>query len=151
MDTTLSRKLESSHDWRIYAQNLKEWNKTKHLENDNQIPLKAPYQITRRFKKFSSLTRKLTYQNAHWQIDTIEKHQSQQCPNCPDNNHSRSECLIAKQKARQKRLNLSKNNRKDNQTGYYANRIPFQLLTGNWIPQKVFEIYDREFVPFYSR
>jgi len=168
MDTTLLRNLESSHDWRIYVQNLKEWNKNNHMEKDNQIQFTALFKITRRFKKFSPVTKILTKQNAHWQIDTIEKHfqrgstlreirktiklnQSYQCPNCPDKNHTRGECLIAKQKARQRRLDLSQNNRKDNQTGYYANRIPFQLLTGTLIPQEVFEIYDREFVPFYSR
>jgi len=168
IDTTLSKKLESSHHWKKYVQKLQKWNKTKNLEKDNQIRLKSLFSISRQFKQFSSSTKLIDDQNAHWQIDTIEIHlqrgntlkeiceairlnTTERCRKCPDQNHSRGECLIDRQKARKKRVKLSRNNRKDNQADYYANRAPFQLLTGNLIPQRVFEIYDCEFVPFYSR
>jgi len=168
MDKPLVSNLESSHDWRICVQKLKEWNKNKQLAEDNQIRFTSLFKTMQQFKKFSWLTKVITTPNAHWQIDIIEKHfqrgstlreickninlyQSKKCQNCSNTKHTRGECLIAKRNAKQRRLQLSRNNRKDNQTGYYANRIPFQLLTGPLIPQEVFEIYDREFVPFYSR
>ena len=159
--------IESVHD--KYVQELRTWEKSVQLKENREIrPVCRHMERSRKFKNYASITKLIDIKNAHWQIDTIEKHfqrgstlreirktiklnQSYQCPNCPDKNHTRGECLIAKQKARQRRLDLSQNNRKDNQTGYYANRIPFQLLTGTLIPQEVFEIYDREFVPFYSR
>ena len=33
--------------------------------------------------------------------------------------------------------------------GDYACREPFQLLTANLIPSQVFDLYEKEFIPFH--
>jgi len=63
MDKPLVSNLESSHDWRIYVQKLKEWNKNKQLAEDNQIRFTSLFKTMQQFKKFSWLTKVITTPN----------------------------------------------------------------------------------------
>ena len=150
-----------------YLNVLKNWDKNcpSTTESKNIDRYTKQYLYTH-FPHYKALTRIITPKNANWQIDTIEKLlqrdenfqiiQNLIRPNKPnyccacDNKKLRSwNCPHAKQQAQSRRHKLSRNERKDNQVGDYANREPFQLLKDTLIPQQVFDLYEKEFIPFY--
>jgi len=71
------------------------------------------------------------------------------CPACNRKKHPQWNCPQEKKQAQLRRYKLSRNERKDNQMGDYACREPFQLLKDALIPQQVFELYEKEFIPFH--
>jgi len=130
--------------------------------------ISSRHTIVIQFPEHTSLTKLINAKNMHWQIETIEKlsqrgdeyeeikkaiqlQQQKPCRLCDKKVHTRWNCPRAKQKAQQRRLISSRNKRKDNQMGAYANHPPFHLLTDSLIPQQAFDLYECEFVPFYNR
>jgi len=112
------------------------------------------------------ITESIVAQHATWQIDTVEKllqrdetfpsvqnlikiQKPQSCYVCSGKKHLQWNCSQTKKQAQLRRYKLSRNNRKDNQVGDYACRKPFQLLKDTLIPQQVFDLYEKEFIPFY--
>ena len=118
------------------------------------------------FKYYEMITNVLATQHATWQIDTVEKllqrdetfqriqnlikiQRPRPCHDCGWTIHPQWNCPQNKKQAQLRRYKLSRNERKDNQVGDYACREPFQLLKDTLIPQQVFDLYEKEFIPFY--
>jgi len=150
-----------------YLQVLRDWYKERQLTAQrNRPPITSTINQFLPFPDYKKITKALSRQHLHWQIDTIEillnrnetieytwtmirvprptirqtrNKQKQPRWNCPQ----------AKKQAQLRRYELSKNERKDNQMGDYACREPFQLLKDTLIPQQVFELYEKNFIPFH--
>jgi len=146
---------------------LKDWerNRQSTTQSDNTLTT-AKLKATLEFPNYKILTQIIKDQHAHWQIDTIEKllnrdemlesiakkiriHRPKSCSACNKQRHPLWNCPNKRKKAQLRRYQLSINERKDNQMGDYAYREPFQLLKDTLIPSQVFEIYQKEFIPFY--
>jgi len=146
---------------------LKEWERTRQSKAQSN----TPYNTTKpnkslEFPNYKIITNLVIDQHAHWQIDTIEKllnrnetleniskmvevQRPQICPACNRQKHPRWNCPKKIKQAQLRRYKLSINERKDNQMGDYACREPFQLLKDTLIPSQVFDLYEKEFIPFY--
>jgi len=158
--------IESVHD--KYVQELRTWEKSVQLKENREIrPVCRHMERLRKFKNYASITKLIDIKNAHWQIDTVEillkrgeTHKGiqsairlqplQSCDFCDGQIHTTWNCPLAKQRAQKRRYELSRNERKDNQTGEYANHAPFQLLKDTLIPKQVFEFYENNFIPSHS-
>jgi len=146
---------------------LKEWANNKQSATQSNSPLiTTKPSILLTFPNYKKLTSLIKKQHAHWQIDTIEKllnrngtleniskmvrtKRSKICPHCDTQKHPRWNCPKKIKQAQLRRYKLSRNERKDNQMGDYACREPFQLLKDTLIPSQVFDLYEKEFIPFY--
>jgi len=145
---------------------LKEWE----INKQSTAQSNSPHTTTKpskslEFPKYEILTNLIKDQHAHWQIDTIEKLLNRNetleniskmvkirlkiCPACNRQKHPRWNCPKKIKQAQLRRYKLSKNERKDNQMGDYACREPFQFLKDTLIPSQVFDLYEKEFIPFY--
>jgi len=146
---------------------LKEWERNRQSNAQSNIP----YNTTKpnkslEFPNYEIITNLIIDQHAHWQIDTIEKllnrnetldniskmievQRPKICPTCNRQKHPRWNCPKKIKQAQLRRYKLSINERKDNQMGDYACREPFQLLKDTLIPSQVFDLYEKEFIPFY--
>jgi len=71
------------------------------------------------------------------------------CSACNRQRHPQWNCPNKIKQEQLRRYKLSINERKDNQMGDYACREPFQLLKDILIPSQVFDLYEKEFIPFY--
>jgi len=148
-------------------QALKEWDKNRQLTDQSNSPqkIKNPNKSLN-FPNYEKLTNLITNQHANWQIDTIEKLFNRNetleniskmvqlqrptiCLACNRQKHPRWNCPKEKKQAQLRRYKLSRNERKDNQMGDYACREPFQLLKDVLIPQQVFDLYEKDFIPFH--
>ena len=151
-----------------YLNALKTWDNNCHstTESKNIDRYTKKYLYTN-FPHYKVLTKIITPKNATWQIDTIQKllqrdenfqtiqnlirpNKPIYCYACGNKKQLSWNCPHAKQ-AQSRRHKLSRNERKDNQVGDYANRAPFQLLKDTLIPQQVFDLYDKQFIPFYCK
>ena len=148
-------------------QALKEWDKKRQLTAQSNSPQKIKKtKKSLHFPNYQKLTNLITDQHANWQIDTIEKllnrnetfeniskmvkiQRPTTCPACNEEKHPRWNCPQEKKQAQLRRYKLSGNKRKDNQMGDYACREPFQLLKDTLIPQQVFDLYKKDFIPFH--
>ena len=146
---------------------LKEWKKNRQLTAQSNSPQKTTKpNKSLNFPNYEKLTNLITDQHINWQIDTIEKLlnrnetientskmvQAQKptiCLACNRQKHPRWNCPQEKKQAQLRRYKLSRNERKDNQVGDYACREPFQLLKDTLIPQQVFDLYEKDFIPFH--
>jgi len=146
---------------------LKEWERNRQSNAQSNIP----YNTTKpnkslEFPNYEVITNLIIDQHAYWQIDTIEKllnrnetldniskmievQRPKICPACNRQKHPRWNCPKKIKQAQLRRYKLSINERKDNQMGDYACREPFQLLKDTLIPSQVFDLYEKEFIPFY--
>jgi len=146
---------------------LKEWERNRQSTTQSD----SPHTITKlnktlEFPNYEKLTQLIKDQHAHWQIDTIEKllnrdetleniakmiqiQRPKICFACNKQKHPRWNCPKKRKQAQLRRYKLSINERKDNQMGDYACREPFQLLKDTLIPSQVFDLYEKEFIPFY--
>ena len=150
-----------------YLQALKKWDKNRQLttKSNSTQKIKKPNKSLN-FPNYQKLTDLITAQHANWQIDTIEKLLNRNetfenickmvkiqkptiCPACDEKKHPRWNCPQEKKQAQLRRYKLSRNERKDNQVGDYACREPFQLLKDTLIPQQVFDLYEKDFIPFH--
>ena len=148
-----------------YLQVLGDWNKKRTAQSNNPPLCKSLNQLLQ-FPKYKQITKALKDQHLYWQIDTIEillnrnetianTHKMVQlqkpsiCTACNRHKHPQWNCPRAKTQAQLRRYELSKNKRKDNQMGDYACREPFQLLKNTLIPQQVFDLYEKDFIPFH--
>jgi len=112
------------------------------------------------------ITDLIVTQHITWQIDTVEKllqrdetfqrirnliqpQKPKPCHACGRKIHPQWNCPQAKKQAQLRRYKLSRNERKDNQVGDYACRKPFQLLKDTLIPEQVFDLYEKQVIPFY--
>jgi len=150
-----------------YLQALKTWDENRQSANECTITQKCfKTYLMKNFKNYAMITELIVAQHATWQIDTVEKllqrdetfrsvqnliriQKPQPCHASDRKTHLRWNCPQAKKKAQLRRYKLSRNKRKDNQVGDYACRKPFQLLKDTLIPQQVFDLYEKEFIPFY--
>ena len=148
-------------------QALRDWYKKRQLTvQPNAPPITRELNQFSHFPKYRNITKALNDQHLHWQIDAIEillnrnetiantckMVQFQKptiCNACSGQKHPRWNCPQTKKQVQSRRYELSKNERKDNQMGDYACREPFQLLKDTLIPQQVFEIYEKDFIPFH--
>jgi len=148
-----------------YLQALREWYNNKTAQSDNPTIFKSLDQFSN-FPEYQQITKTLHHQHLHWQIDTIEillnrnetianiskmvqLQKPIHCNACNRQKHPRWNCPQTKKQAQSRRYGLSKNKRKDNQMGDYACREPFQLLKDTFIPQQVFDLYEKDFIPFH--
>ena len=150
-----------------YLKALKKWDKNSHstTEGKNTQNYSKKY-LLKYFALYRPITLRLTPQHANWQIDTTEKllqrsepfetisnliqiQKPKPCNACDRKIHAQWNCPKVKKQAQLRRYKLSRNERKDNQVGDYACRKPFQLLKDTLIPQQVFDLYEKEFIPFY--
>ena len=148
-----------------YLQALEDWHKKKTAQSNNS-PLRESLTQLLQFSTYKTITKALKDQHLHWQIDTIKillnrnetinytyemvkLQKSKICVACNRSKHPLWNCPHAKTQAQLRRYELSKNKRKDNQMGDYACREPFQLLKDAFIPQQVFDIYEKDFIPFH--
>ena len=150
-----------------YLQALRDWYKERQLTaQSKKNPIISTLNQFSSFPDYQPITKALSSQHLHWQIDTIEillNRNETIAYTCtmvqvqkPTYRHARSRqkqprwnCPQAKKQAQLRRYELSKNERKDNQMGDYACREPFQLLKDTLIPQQVFELYEKNFIPFH--
>jgi len=150
-----------------YLQALGDWYKKRQLTaQSNNPPICRSLNQLSHFTDYKQINKALNDQHLHWQIDTIEillnrnetiantckmvQLQKQIiCNACSGQKHPRWNCPQAKKQAQLRRYELSKNKRKDNQMGDYACREPFQLLKDTLIPQQVFDLYEKDFIPFH--
>jgi len=150
-----------------YLQMLKDWeSNTQSIDQPNSPHTTTKLNKTLEFPNHEILTQLIKKQHAHWQIDTIEKllnrdetleniakmvqiQRSKICLACNKQKHPRWNCPKKRKQAQLRRYKLSINKRKDNQMGDYACREPFQLLKDTLIPSQVFDLYEKEFIPFY--
>ena len=150
-----------------YLKALTTWDKHCHSAiNSRTIHQYSKEDLFKNFPCYKELTKILTFQHSTWQIDTIKKllqrsepfeliqlfikpKKPKLCRPCGRRTHTTWNCAHAKTQAQLQRYKLSKNERKDNQVGDYACREPFQLLKDTLIPQQVFDLYEKEFIPFY--
>jgi len=146
---------------------LKEWERNRQSTTQSNSPhTTTELNKTLDFPNYIKLTRLIKDQHAHWQIDTIEKllnrdetleniakmvqiQRPKICLNCNKQKHPQWNCPKKREQAQLRRYKLSINERKDNQMGDYACREPFQLLKDTLIPSQVFDLYEKEFIPFY--
>ena len=162
-DTLHQDTIEKPHQQ--YLQALTDWHKTRSAQS-NSLPLRESLTQLLQFPTYKPITKALNDQHLHWQIDTIKillnrnetiadtykmvKLQTPSiCVACNRRKHPQWNCPHAKKQAQLRRYELSKNERKDNQMGDYACREPFQLLKDAFIPQQVFDIYEKDFIPFH--
>jgi len=150
-----------------YLQVLRNWHEMKQLtpQPDNPANFKSMDQFSN-FPEYKQITKALNDQHLHWQIDTFEILFNRNetiantykmiklqvpiiCRACSGTKHPRWNCPQTKKQAQLRRYELSKNHRKDNQMGDYACREPFQLLKNTFIPQQVFDLYEKDFIPFH--
>jgi len=150
-----------------YLQALKMWDENRQSANECKITQKCTKKdLMQNFQKYAMITKLIVAQHATWQIDTVVKllqrgetfrsvqnlikvQKVQPCCVCNGQEHLQWNCPQAKKQAQLRRYKLSKNKRKDNQVGDYACRKPFQLLKDTLIPKPVFDLYEKEFIPFY--
>ena len=149
-----------------YLQMLTEWEDNKQLTTQPHSTNITKANISRKFPNYEALTQLITNRHAHWQVDTIKKllnrnetlkiisemikiQRSKICPDCNKQKHPRWNCPKKREQVQLLRRKLSINERKDNQMGDYACREPFQLLKVTLIPSQVFDLYEKEFIPFY--
>jgi len=143
------------------------WDEGRHSTNECKETQKCSKQyLINNFKEYAQITTALNAQHATWQIDTVEKllkrdetpaiireriktHRPRPCHACNGKIHPQWNCPQTKKQTQLRRYKLSRNERKDNQVGDYACRKPFQLLKNTLIPQQVFDLYEKEFIPFY--
>jgi len=162
---TLKRQTAISHE--KYLQALKTWDENIQSANECKIELQHfKKDLLTTFNKYAMITKLIVATHAHWQIDTIYKllqrdetvqkvqnfirvQKTKPCHACGGKTHLQWNCPQIKNQAQLRRYKLSRNERKDNQVGDYACRKPFQLLQDTLIPQQVFELYEKEFIPFY--
>jgi len=150
-----------------YLQTLRDWYKKRQLTaQSNKRPITSTLDQFLPFPDYKLITKALSDQHLHWQIDTIEillnrnetikyistmihVQKSTIRQTRSGQKQPRWNCLQTKKQAQLRRYELSKNERKDNQMGDYACREPFQLLKDIFIPQQVFDIYEKDFIPFH--
>ena len=150
-----------------YLQVLRDWYKERQLtDQSNRPPITSTLNQFLPFPDYRPITKALSSQHLHWQIDTIEillnrnetieytrtmiqVQKSTKRQTCSGKKQLRWNHLQAKKQAQLRRYELSKNERKDNQMGDYACREPFQLLKDTLIPPQVFELYEKNFIPFH--
>jgi len=147
---------------------LKEWERNRQSTAQSKSPHKTKQKPNKSldFPNYEILTNLITDQHANWQIDTIEKllnrnetlekiskmvqiHRPIICFECNKQKHPRWNCPQEKKHVQLRRYKLSRNERKDNQMGDYACREPFQLLKDALIPQQIFDLYEKHFIPFH--
>ena len=143
---------------------LKEWERNTQSDSPHKT---TKLNKTLEFPNYEILTQLIKAQHAHWQIDTIEKllnrdemlesiaqnikiQRPKICSACNKQKHTPWNCPKKRKQAQLRRYQLSTNERKDNQMGDYACRKPFQLLKDTLIPSQVFELYEKECIPFYG-
>ena len=146
---------------------LKEWERNRQSTTQSDTThTTTKLNKTLDFPSYEILTKLIKDQHAHWQIDTIEKllnrdetlesiaqniqiQRPKICSACNKQKHTLWNCPKKRKQAQLRRYQLSINERKDNQMGDYACREPFQLLEDTLIPSQVFELYEKECIPFY--
>jgi len=146
---------------------LKEWERNRQSTAQSN----SPHTTTKpnkslEFPNYEILTNLIKDQHAHWHIDTIEKllnrnetleniakmvqiQRPKICPACNRQKHPRWNCPKKIKQAQLRRYKSSRNERKDNQMGDYACREPFQLLKDTLIPLQLFDLYEKDFIPFH--
>jgi len=162
---TLKEKTAVSHEQ--YLQALKTWDNDSQSADECTIALKRfKKDLIMNFHPYKQITRLFVEEHVQWQIDTVQKllqrdensqtvknfirvQKPEPCQACSGKVHMQWACPQLKQLAQLRRYQLSRNTRKDNQTGDYACRKPFQLLKDTLIPQLVFDLYEKEFIPFH--
>ena len=149
-----------------YLQVLRDWYKERQLTaQPNRPPITSTINQFLPFPDYKKITKALSRQHLHWQIDTIEILLNRnetieytltmihvQRPTIRQTRSGQKQprwnCLQAKKQAQLRRYELSKNERKDNQMGEYACREPFQLLKDTLILPQVFELYEKKIHSF---
>ena len=147
---------------------LREWERNRQPTTQCNSPhTTTKLNKTLEFPNYEILTQLIKNQHAHWQIDTIEKllnrdemlesiakniqiQRPKICSTCNKQKHTLWNCPKKRKQTQLRRHQLSINERKDNQMGDYACREPFQLLEDTLIPSQVFELYEKECIPFYG-
>jgi len=167
IETTTLKKEKITDPHESYLQALKTWDENRQSADECKIALKRiKKDLLINFEKYAVITKFIVETHANWQIDTIQKllqrnetfpyvknlikiEKIKSCHACGGKIHSQWNCTQIKKQAQLRRYKLSRNERKDNQVGDYACRKPFQLLKDTLIPQQVFALYEKEFIPFH--
>ena len=167
IETATLKKEKIANPHENYVQALKTWDMNRQSANECKSALQRPIKdLSKDFQKYAKITKLIVAKHAHWQIDTVQKllqrdetfeniqkmisvQKPKPCSACGRKVHLQWACPQFKKQAKLKRYKLSRNERKDNQMGDYACRKPFQLLKDTLIPQQVFDLYKKKFIPFH--